>query len=287
MSIIKLINKYFVRSVVGFVCLFGTPLFFGLLFFAVGKNEFITSFPIISSVGILSPTLMIIPTMIIEFKKSLILKRIGAAKISKNYFLILLFLYFYVVVIVAIIYAFILYAILSSIRYGLKDSWEKHNIFDAIYSCFVLWTISIIVSIIIGLNTKNSMIASAISFCIIFFSLFTSGLLMPISEVRQIKGLVWIGYIIPFDWPIITLQESWGIGSFIPNNGQPYYWIDSDNIWNIKEAFYIYVSKIGQKDPVQIKLISKLAKSWNIFAPYVFIAVLSPILPLTFKWTER
>lgn len=286
MAILKLINKYFIRSIVGLVCLFGVPLFFALLFFAIGENEFITSFPLISSIGILSSTLMIIPTMMIELRKSLILKRIGAAKVSKHYFLIILFSYFYCVSLIAIAYAFTIFAILGTIRYGSHATWVKHRIGDSIYSSLVLSTISVIVSIGIGMNIKNSMIASAISFCIIFFAIFTSGLLMPIAQVRQIDGLVWIGYIIPFDWPIIMMQEAWGVGSFVKENDQSIFYMDTDNIWNIHNAFNIYVlDKVGKLK--EIELISKFAKGWNIFAPYVFIGIFAPSLPLTFKWTER
>lgn len=266
-------------------------MFFALLFFAIGQKEFSTSFPIIATVGIFSSTFMIIPTLIIELRKSLILKRIGAAKITKHEFLLILFFYFFIVILVAIIWAFILYTIFGAIKSGVRDSWKYHkNIGNVIYAALILGVLSIIFSIFIGLNIKNSMIASAISFCIIFFSLFTSGLLMPITQVRQINGLVIVGFIIPFDWPIIMMQEAWGVGSLVfnPEIGKSVYYLANDNIWNFYSSFKVFVlTKDLQPITKEVEIVSSLAKGWNIFAPWITLAIVGPIIPFTFKWTER
>ena len=96
MAIFKLLNKYFLKSVVGPLCAFALPLFFALMFFTMGQKQFAISLPVIVSIGVLAVTLMIIPTLIIDLRKSLILKRIGSSKISTNQFLFILIIYFYI-----------------------------------------------------------------------------------------------------------------------------------------------------------------------------------------------
>lgn len=58
---------------------------------------------------------------------------------------------------------------------------------------------AIVISVLIGLICKNTIVACAISFIIIFFSLFTSGLLFPLVFMRQVDALVVINYLFAFN----------------------------------------------------------------------------------------
>lgn len=312
MAIFKLINKYFVKSIVGLICLFGLPLFFSMLYFAIGKEQFLASLPITATIGILSVTLMIIPNLIIDLRKSLILKRIGAAKISSHKFLSILFLYFSILVIISIAYSFVLYAILGSISAGAKKAFEKHDFIGTIYSCLVLGAMGILCSIVIGTFVKNSMISSSIAFILIFFAIFTSGLLMPITIVRQVKGLEVFGYIIPLDWPILMMESAWGVTSAVAkegfdngtkmlsnelispiietiNNVNNPFEIVVDNIWNIAQPFNVRVQKYGTFPPIflDFPIINTIAKSINLIGPYLIFGITSLNIILHFKWGER
>ena len=289
MAIFKLINKYFIKSVVGLLCVFGLPLFFSLMFFAMGKNQFAISFPVVVTSGIMSVTLMIIPTLIIDLRKSLILKRIGTSQISTHHFVFILVMYFYFWIFVTIAYSFVLFAIISPIAIGWDRAWQNHFVGGTIYASLILGTMGIVVSVFIGTLCKNAMIASAISFIVIFFSMFTSGLLMPFSIIRQIDAMRILNYFLPFNWPMLMMQESWGISGFnLDNPLMPQIIVVSGNIWNWNAELKSNIFQFGGTTPLlDFTMISKLAKIWNIFAPYVVLTVWTTTIALAFKWTER
>lgn len=286
MAIFKLINKYFVKSIVGLVCLFGLPLFFSLLYFAIGGNQFFASFPIISTIGVISVTFMVIPTLIIDLRKSLILKRIGAAKVSSYKFLSILSSYFLILIFVSILYSFILYMILGSVIGGIAKAFEKHDIWSTVYSAIILGVMSISISVLIGILVKNSMIASGIAFIVIFFSIFTSGLLMPITTLRQIKGLEILGYLTPLDWPILMMQGAWGVASLAADMK---YEIIVDNVWNLSESFVVKVQEYGSLQPklIDFPIMTQFTKSVNLIGPYLIVGSSIFAISFLFKWGER
>lgn len=290
-AILKLLNKYFLKSFVGIICLLGLPLFFGILYFIIGSQQFIASLPIIATIGIMSTTLMIIPNLIIELRKSLILKRIGVAKITSFGFLFSIFIYFFISSIICIVYSFLIFT-LFSLSIGIEEAWKNHQILNSIYACLILSLISIFISILIGVYFKTSMVASAVSFILIFISLFTSGLISPFSTIRQVFGLVFIGYIVPFDWPILMLEQSWGIGSYLSQNIDglevPIYYFVSDNIWEILKPFKLYaLPYYGGLKIIEVEAVSSFNKIWNIFAPYFTMGISIGLSFYKFSWVER
>ena len=286
MAIFKLLNKYFLKSIVGPLCAFALPLFFALMFFAMGQKQFAISLPVIISIGVLAVTLMIIPTLIIDLRKSLILKRIGTSRISTHQFIFILVVYFYIWIFLSIIFSFILFAIISPFasEESKENAWKNHDIGSTIYSALILGTMGIVSSVFIGTFCKNSMIASAIAFIVIVFSLFTSGLLMPFSIIRQIEAMRALNYFLPFNWPMLMMQEAWGVANFNPLTG---FSIASNNVWNIMEPLKITVPKFGEISIIELDAISSLAKGWNIVGPFIFTTGLVLGVAFAFRWTER
>lgn len=293
MAIFKLLNKYFLKSIVGPLCAFGLPLFFALMFYAMGQKQFAISLPVIVSIGVLAVTLMIIPTLIIDLRKSLILKRIGTSRITTHHFIFILVVYFYFWILLSIGFSFILFAIIAPLAANepAANSWKNHDIGSTIYSALILGTMGIVVSVFIGTFCKNSMIASALAFILIFFSLFTSGLLMPFSIIRQIGAMQVLNYFLPFNWPMLMMQEAWGVMGFnLLENGMigTDLIVVSNNVWNIMIPLKINILKFGEvgfyKD---FEVISSLAKIWNIVSPFVFTTGLVFGIAFAFKWTER
>ena len=286
MAIFKLLNKYFLKSIVGPLCAFALPLFFALMFFAMGQKQFAISLPVIISIGVLAVTLMIIPTLIIDLRKSLILKRIGTSRISTHQFIFILVVYFYIWIFLSIIFSFILFAIISPFasEESKENAWKNHDIGSTIYSALILGTMGIVSSVFIGTFCKNSMIASAIAFIVIVFSLFTSGLLMPFSIIRQIEAMRALNYFLPFNWPMLMMQEAWGVANFNPLTG---FSIASNNVWNIMEPLKITVPKFGEISIIKLDAISSLAKGWNIVGPFIFTTGLVLGVAFAFRWTER
>lgn len=300
MAIFKLINKYFISSIIGPISLFGMPFIFAVLYYTIGKEQFLGSFPIIVSIGIVSVSLMVIPTLLIDLRKSLMLKRIGAAKVKPEEFILVLSLYFTIVILISIGYSFILYAIFGTAAANgdLVKAFSKHDFGSSIYACIILGLISIVISLLLGMLIKNAMVASTIAFIFIFLSLFTSGLMMPIGTLRQVLGLRMLGYIIPLDWPLLMLQGAWGVNGLpSPNNlvGHPpneiidvkLFKLYVDNIWNLSKPFDIWTTQYGGVLPIKFSIMDRTCKSFNLIAPYVFSIISILLIRITFKWSER
>lgn len=98
----------------------------------------------------------------------------------------------------------------------------------------LLGTLGIVIAVFIGTFCKNAMIASAVAFILIFFSMFTAGLLMPFSLIRQIDAMVILNYFLPLNWPMLMMQEAWGVSSFELVGGLPSALVvASNNIWDL------------------------------------------------------
>lgn len=286
MAIFRLLNQYFLKSVVGLLCAFGIPLFFNIMFVVMGKEQFATSFVLIVSSGILAETLMIIPPLIIDLRKSLVLKRIGISKMSRHQVILILVVYFYAWVLATILFSLIIFVITSLILNPQQAIWNNHNVFATIYGAILLATISIVTSVLIGLIFKNAVVASTISFILIFFALFTSGLLFPIIFIRQVKALVIINYLFPFNWPMLMMQEAWGVVSADLQTGL--FGFVSGDIFNLSTNLVINAPKIDAlgiaKDFV---LFDGFSKAWNQICPYFVITGGATIIPFVFRWVDR
>lgn len=286
MAIFRLLNQYFLKSVVGIICAFGIPLFFNIMFLLMGKSQFATSFVLVVSSGILAETLMIIPPLIIDLRKSLILKRIGISKMSRHQVVLILVTYFYAWVLATITFSLILFIITSKAIDGSAPVWTNHYVFQTLYGCLILATMAIVISVLIGLICKNTIVACAISFIIIFFSLFTSGLLFPLVFMRQVDALVVINYLFGFNWPLLMMQEAWGVvsanlisGAFEIVNQNPFWWQD---------VLTINVPKVDALGVINdFVLFDQSTKLWNLIAPYLILIPTICAIPKLFRWVDR
>lgn len=286
MAIFRLLNQYFLKSVVGILCAFGVPLFFNIMFVLMGRNQYATSLTVIISSGIMAETLMIIPSLMIDLRKSLVLKRIGISKMSKHEFVLILVVYFYAWVLATIVFSFALFAITTKIITPDLSVFTNHDVGAMIYGALILATMSISSGVLIGLIFKNAIVASTISFILIFFALFTSGLLFPIGFMRQVDALVGINYVFYFNWPMLMMQESWGVVSANLATGA----FDSiyGNVFDLSQGLIVNVPKITSlgiaKDFV---LFDQFAKGWNLVAPYFAIGLTVGLIPVSFRWADR
>lgn len=294
MAIFKLINKYFISSIIGPIALFGMPFIFAILYYAIGTEQFSAAFPVIVSIGIVSVSLMVIPTLLIDLRKSLMLKRIGAAKVKPEGFITILSAYFTIIILISISYSFVLYAIFGTAAHhgDLTKTFAQHDFGSSVYSCFILGLISIVISLLLGTLIKNAMVASTVAFIFIFLSLFTSGLMMPIGTLRQVLGLRILGYIIPLDWPLLMLQGAWGVNGLpasipTPNIDIRLFELYVDNVWDLSKQFMIKITQYGGTKPIWFPIMDFTCKSFNLIAPYVFSTIAIITIKATFKWSER
>lgn len=187
-----------------------TPIVFVLVFISGTNDEELTTsfFKIISIMLMQSGTFGFGFTMI-ALKKSIMLKRIGATKITKPEVLTASILYGFTMLLISLVWTTSFTMILSVSGYYLSSTTGEtlHIAFDTVsnWGYIILGIIiSIFVSYSIGMmfvslaRTDEQFAMSAMLY--FFFSILLAGLLVN-NEIRQeIPFMVWTGYFNPTVW---------------------------------------------------------------------------------------
>lgn len=280
-AVLWLINKYFWKSYVGPISIIALPLLFMSLYAAISKNSFINGMPLFLVVSILPISLIVIPQLLVDLKKSLLLNRIGSSNIKKWHFFLIVMAFTFIILISSIILIFINYTWIGlAAGINLNKLYQNNSLswFSLFYSIIILYLISGIIGITTGLLIKSSLASSAIGFSTILISLFMSGMFAPIQFIRSVEAIKYISYFNPLSGPLLNITESWGtIGIDLT--------LSNGNIWDFSGE-WIYTN-IKKPDEHPIVLINSVNHIMNILLPYFFIIIFSLVSFKKFTWGAR
>ncbi|MGL5268171.1 MAG: ABC transporter ATP-binding protein/permease [Spiroplasma sp.] len=168
----------------------------------------------ISMVQAMSVGIFIIPQTILEFKNSVLMKRIGATNIRPVFFVIsVIFIGF-----IFIILAFFWTLLWAGIFFGHKLGWKTVSLPDDILPSIPFLALLIITSISVGMMFA-SMFKSTTSFIAVsnVFYLpvaFLSGGFIPIELINNNNVLKYVSYINPFKYCLDPFLAAWN-GQFV------------------------------------------------------------------------
>lgn len=287
LAIFKMINKYFWRSWAGPISLFFIPLIFAGIYVAFGLETYVENFPSFVVSGLSAINLIALPSLIVDLRRSLILKRIGSAKIKKDLFILLVFIIFFLLSLIVIIYSFLIYAIAGlfltndmNVLFGNKD------ILTTFYALIQVFIVAFFFGITIGFFAKNPISASIIGFALIFFSLLTSGLFIPLPQLRENDAMRYISYIVPLDAPILMAKGAWGSYSKTLEGLNIITTYLNTNMWDINTNFV--VSSFGGDEGIkEIIIFNQVDKIISIISPFLITPILYTSTKFKFTWTER
>ncbi len=231
------------------------------------------------SMQILSVGIMTLPTVVMEFKTSVLLKRIGATSITPVLFLFTISFYYFLILISQVVWMLLWVVIFFgfntitdvsvaesgqlwvNVMFSTID-WPGY-IFSTFYT--VITTLSFAALIIaisktaVGVNVVGS---------IIFFScMFLSGQLLPMVQIVQNEALRIISYLTPFRYTTGLTLMSWiGDSPFI---------IDKD-----------FTQSLFPGGP-ELVVYSVVDQYLNWFIPLLIIAVTTFASLKLFKWNAR
>ncbi|MFV8473215.1 hypothetical protein [Mycoplasma sp. 4F] len=217
-GIFALINIHFWKAFVGPFFAFGYPIIFivvcGLIF----------NYPMIASssltIGPVAIACVSLPTAIFEFKKSTLLKRIGATKIKPLVFLLYVASYYFIIMFLSglwtLFFTFIIFGpdyftqgkivyskVIGGVNYhvtlsSLKQIFEQIEIGGLIYSLLTLTLVSLAVGLFIVSVSKSILMIQALGSTLLIISMFLTGQVFPMVAVSEVKGMWWFSYISPF-----------------------------------------------------------------------------------------
>ncbi|WP_156930203.1 ABC transporter permease [Mycoplasma elephantis] len=226
LGIWSIINKHFWKAFVGPFFAFGYPIVFTIILGTIFNYEMVLGSTI--SIGPLAIACVSLPTAIFEFKKSTLLKRIGATNVKPLTFLIYIALYYFIIMIISGLWTMLVALIIFG-RYwnagrieqtsaidlngakiiidfhisSLKSIFSRIEWVGYLYSFVILTFVSVAVGLFIVSFSKSILMIQAIGSSLLIITMFLSGQVLPLAQIANVKSMWYLAYITPFKSPII------------------------------------------------------------------------------------
>ncbi|ASP28501.1 ABC transporter permease [Spiroplasma corruscae] len=266
-QLFKLIAKSFFKNVRGPLFTYIIPIFFTTLFYFLFSKEN-SSNRGSAILGYLAlPCLTILTslsTSIVEWKNSILLKRIDTTGISKKNFVFCLWLFYFLIG-----WSGVVVEIIAGLAIGTSDVIELYKnmnwgYFILAISLIALMTIGL--ATLIGGNFSDSGATEGTAMIIYFICIFFSGIMLDPRLFESVNGVRIFTYFIPLKYPVALLLFSqfskgdWNHAGFNTGN-----WNDNGDA-----NYHVFTS------------------TWQPLLGAILIIVLLFILTsLTFKWHKK
>ncbi|MDE6563115.1 MAG: hypothetical protein K2J98_02410, partial [Malacoplasma sp.] len=210
-----------------------------------------------------------------------------------------LFIIIFISIIWCILFSFIMFATnnwdVGSFAFGssailnpsFKTTLETVDWGGFIFSEFTLLIVGLLMGMMLVSVCKSYVAIQAIGITVIIYSEFLCAMVLPLSTVKDIPALWYIGYILsPFKPSSNLILESWN-GNFsgiIPSGNSLVLSFDKSNIFDIYHSFYTI--PIGS-DTKPIEVLNLPEKTVSLILPFVWMIIFSIISIKYFKWSAR
>lgn len=279
-AIVTLINRYFWKTKIGPIFSILLPFIFMLIYFALGSSidpenklkYFVNGLPSYLSMCIIPLSIMTLPAMNIEFKNSIVLRKIKTSGISVIKFNLISVLYFYIATLVFVVITLILFLLFCSSDISAIDYINHLSVY---YGVLVLTTTSICFGMLISTIVKSSLSSQLIGFGVFILTLTLSGQFIPIEVISKVDVLKYVSLISPLNYCTNILN----IGCLEPYAGF------TNSAFDLSKGFAIYgFANTGSQE---IYLYDAWQKILFIVMPYILIVSFEFFAIKFFKWTGR
>lgn len=275
LSVVKIINLYFWKTKIGPLFAILLPLGFMLIYYAICSSTknyeyFKIAMPTFISMSIMPLSILTIPAMNIEFRSSIILRKIKTNNINATEYSIISYLYYIVLNTVAVSITIGMYT-LFMLNHG--GGFEYINIGSLIYAILTLVLVSISLGTFLSIIIKNALNSQIIGFALIMFCLLLSGQLINIYIVPRVDILKNIAYIFPLVYPLSDLN----IATLFSNDNNV---LNFDNDW-------IYQEFRSNGSIAQYLIYSAQQKIIFAIVPWAWLIALQAASSWSFRWVVR
>lgn len=205
-AIIRLIFKYYYKSIYGPVFNFAFPVILYLVLSVFMPSSFVI--PGMISMTTMSLGVVGLPYSVLELKNSVILKRIGAAPVKKRDFTIAVVIFFIIQLLLSIV-CLMLVTLLRELNPHLFDGMNNwKSALGFIYGNFLNALLAISLGFLIASFSKSPNQANAISALIFFPASFLAGQFISIDVIASKPIMNYISWIIPFRYTTMIITVS-------------------------------------------------------------------------------
>lgn len=322
-SIIKLINLHFWKSMLAPFFAFIFPIIFivilGLL---LGYDQLLGGALSIPSMTV---GLIAMPQAIFEFKRSVLLKRIGVTKVKPWMFLLAISLYYVGIMLLST--AFCIAMSLAIFSKNWNEGMEMLNNFpidsngtlativtptfyqmlqnvnwgEFVWALFMNIFVATSIGLMLVSVLKSSLAIQALGIPILIISQFLSAQVLPIPMVREVDAMYYLSYISPFKYSTGLMINAWQ-GSVQLNSSDNavigLVQIGTNSIGQSIQQVQIMQNSIFNVDSSMyyyyskqgidsIKIFDKADKILNLVMPFVWTIIFSGVAIKCFKWNNR
>lgn len=320
-ALLALTNDSFWRGIFGPFFAFIFPLIFiGILGSMLGYDAILGGALGISTMSI---SLTSMPQAIFEFKRSSLLKRIGATPVKPYMFLLVTGAFYFVIMFASVIWAIIFALMIFGIPYwdsgkvvvdqvlaangsvitpeiralSFSETLSKVNWGGMFWAQIMAILVGASCGMFLVSTSKSTIMIQSIGVTILITSQFLSAQVLPPAMVRNVDALWFSSYALsPYKSTTSMLLESWN-GELFSENGSIYTQVLDDagkiaylkpnirvsNIFDVNTP-YIYYSNTGA---TEMEILSTTEKILNFFLPFVWVALFGAISVWKFRWSTR
>lgn len=296
-AIFSLLNTHFWKSKIGPISTISMPFLYMIIYFVIGSSDvFFSGLSSYLSFSILPLTIISMPLALVEFKNSIILRKISTSSITAFKFCIIMFSYYLLVTICANLIIIMVFS--AFLNKDAPNLFKQINWGQFIYSLLMVYISSLSVGLLCGVLIKKTNQVQVIGFLILFISIILAGQFMPLSVIGSVKAIKYISLFSPISYSMalmnnvlagdsneILSQINKIVDSNIIQNC-----IDGKNIFNIHNPFILieYYFEDGQ---LIVEKTSEIYLEWqkilNLIMPYVICISFITISIKKFNWTSR
>ncbi|MDR3249705.1 MAG: hypothetical protein LBS95_01360 [Mycoplasmataceae bacterium] len=277
------------------------------------------AFPGAFCLGTIAVGINTLPSTIIDFKKSSLLKRISVTPIKPIRILLSICL-FYLLIMVCSVIVMTSLTMLIFINYwnigqnidfagtslnmpSMQEVFANVNWGEYAYCIFIIIILSLSCGLALSALFRSAGSIQAFSIMIVVLTILLSGLALPNAVIRNTPTLWYLGYILtPFKSIITSAFEAWN-GSYhqfanpsdLPEflNWDPNWYqmmnLQGSNIFDFTKNYSVYSTLMfpGMQPFQKIDILNGQEKMATVALPFAWIVLLFIVTMKKFKWTNR
>ncbi len=218
MAVYKLFNRYYIKSFFGPFFTFVFPvMLYGILGSIMNANLLFAGMIAMSALG---TGISGMPFAILELKKSVLMKRIGASPVKPSVFTTVIITYYTLTIFISILWLMIWSLIFFQNPEIFKPLGTVVGFFGFLYGNILNIVVSLAVGFAISAVSKSEVQAQTFGMLIYFPSTFLSGQFVSIDSIANSEVMNWISRFIPFRYTTMLIVESWSGNQHLNFAGQ-------------------------------------------------------------------
>ena len=293
-AIYSLIDRFFWKNKLGPIIAFAFPFFVVVLTYIVDLSNadpyyfFASSNKLIVPISAIPLSIFTLPLLLVEIKRSILLKKIALASINSITYILIMGSFF--------LFLSTLSVILSEVYWMMFMNVHLHSYFNikdglsVFYSILVLLLVSTSLGLLIGCTLKNASPIPILGLAILFISFILSATIVSPSYLANVVAIKYINLFSPLNYPLTLINIT-------------YYNLtnSSHNIFDINNAFNIGEGYMPYKTPTNFWefLIDYLGaektvlwylpwqKILGLVMPWIIVIFFNLISVRFFTWSSR